>query len=117
MIGMGENGNAGNMNNGGVNVGAMNQMSYMAATNQRTDPQSVGNLEQTGPLVMGPGARRDTMGGMGLRSAVRSAPAAYWSSMVNILNSLHAKLPLIANRLIHDLESGGNLRDFGSAKE
>ncbi len=27
---------------------------------------AVGHLEQTGPLVMGPGARRDTMGGMGL---------------------------------------------------
>merc|ERR550534_3090420 len=39
--------------------------SYTAPTN-RTDPQSVGNLEQTGPLVMGPGARRDSMGGMGL---------------------------------------------------
>merc|ERR1719357_927058 len=39
----------------------MNQMST-----HRTDPQSVGNLEQTGPLVMGPGARRDTTGGMGL---------------------------------------------------
>lgn len=32
----------------------------------RLDPHSIGQLEQTGPLVMGPGARRDSMGGMGL---------------------------------------------------
>jgi len=32
----------------------------------RVEPQSIGHLQQTGPLVMGPGARRDTMGGMGL---------------------------------------------------
>ena len=32
----------------------------------RVDPNTIGHLEQTGPLVMGPGARRDTMGTMGL---------------------------------------------------
>lgn len=32
----------------------------------KIDPYSIGELDQTGPLVMGPGARRDTMGGMGL---------------------------------------------------
>ena len=32
----------------------------------RIDPDSIGHLEQTGPLVNGPGARRDTMGGLGL---------------------------------------------------
>jgi len=67
MIGMAEIGNGGNIMNNGVN-GAMNppenQMSFKQEN--RTDPQSVGNLEQTGPLVNGPGARRDTMGGMGL---------------------------------------------------
>ena len=30
------------------------------------DNYSIGHLEQTGPLVNGPGARRDTMGGLGL---------------------------------------------------
>lgn len=30
------------------------------------DPHNIGHLEQTGPLVNGAGARRDTMGGMGL---------------------------------------------------
>ena len=30
------------------------------------EPHSIGHLEQTGPLVNGPGARRDTMGGLGL---------------------------------------------------
>ena len=32
----------------------------------RVEPNALGHLEQTGPLVMGPGARRDTMGSMGL---------------------------------------------------
>ena len=65
MIGMGDIGNGGSMVNNGVNPAAINlPMSQMST--HRTDPQSVGNLEQTGPLVMGPGARRDTMGGMGL---------------------------------------------------
>ena len=76
MIGMATNsmgnGAAGSMVNHGVKSEPTgmdipeNQIpSYTAPTN-RTDPQSVGNLEQTGPLVMGPGARRDSMGGMGL---------------------------------------------------
>jgi len=65
MIGMGDIGNGGSMVNNGVNPAAINLPMNQMSTH-RTDPQSVGNLEQTGPLVMGPGARRDTMGGMGL---------------------------------------------------
>ena len=70
MISM-DTGSGGSINNGLTTAAAatmdtsVNQMPYLATT-IRTDPQSVGNLEQTGPLVMGPGARRDSMGGMGL---------------------------------------------------
>ena len=73
MIGMATTNSMGNgaMDHGvkseptGMDIPENQIPSYTAPTN-RTDPQSVGNLEQTGPLVMGPGARRDSMGGMGL---------------------------------------------------
>ena len=49
----------------GANVAAGNCDEAIIDEN-RVDPNTIGHLEQTGPLVMGPGARRDTMGTMGL---------------------------------------------------
>ena len=57
----------GTSENGGANGGpglAMDALSGMDS--DRVEPVSVGHLDQTGPLVMGPGARRDTMGIMGM---------------------------------------------------
>ena len=46
------------------------------------------------------------LGGLGLRSAVRSARGAYWASWVNALPVIHAKYPRIAEAVISGFETG-----------
>jgi len=45
------------------------------------------------------------LGGLGLRSAERSAPAAYWASWVDALSVIQTKAPDVAATVLHDLES------------
>ena len=51
---------------GGENGTSSGTVASSMDNGNRVDPNTIGHLEQTGPLVMGPGARRDTMGTMGL---------------------------------------------------
>ena len=41
------------------------------------------------------------LGGLGLRSAERTAPAAYWAAWADALVPLHDRLPEWADRYIH----------------
>ena len=50
----------------GANAAGNGRDEALIDVENRVDPNTIGHLEQTGPLVMGPGARRDTMGTMGL---------------------------------------------------
>ena len=43
------------------------------------------------------------MGGLGLRRALRMAPAAYWASWVDALHVIHQRLPVVADRVVHKL--------------
>ncbi len=46
------------------------------------------------------------MGGLGLRSAVRTAPAAYWSSWADAIEMIHARNPNVAAKILERLEAG-----------
>ena len=48
------------------------------------------------------------LGGLGLRSAQRSAPAAYWASWVDALAVIQAKAPDVAALVLHNLESSSS---------
>ena len=45
------------------------------------------------------------LGGLGLRAAVRTAPAAYWSSWADAIEMLHERCPSIAAEIVVALES------------
>ena len=45
-------------------------------------------------------------GGLGLRSARRMAPAAYWASWADCLSQIHARAPAVCDRLLADLTRG-----------
>ena len=47
------------------------------------------------------------LGGLGLRSAVRTAPAAYWASWADALEMLGQRLPALAARAVDLLEQQG----------
>jgi len=46
-------------------------------------------------------------GGLGLRSAVRNAPAAYFGGLASALPTIAQKLPVIAASFVAELEAGG----------
>ena len=48
------------------------------------------------------------LGGLGLRSAERSAPAAYWASWVDALSVIQTKAPDVAATVLHNLDSGSS---------
>ena len=43
-------------------------------------------------------------GGLGLRSATRLAPAAYWASGADCLSQVHARAPRVSTQLLQELE-------------
>ena len=43
-------------------------------------------------------------GGLGLRSAARLAPAAYWASWADCLSQVHARAPEVRTQLLRELE-------------
>ena len=43
------------------------------------------------------------MGGLGLRSAMRTAPGAYWASWVDALHMLQQRLPQLTGHVVHHL--------------
>ena len=43
-------------------------------------------------------------GGLGLRSAARLAPAAYWASWADCLSQVHARAPHVCAQLLEELE-------------
>ena len=59
------------------------------------------------------------LGGLGLHSAERTSPAAYWAGLANALPVIDARLPSFAERYRAALEGGGedmpNLRAAASA--
>ena len=58
------------------------------------------------------------MGGLGLRSASRMAPAAYWASWADALSMIQGRLPEIAETVTEQLyaaEAGGCLGELQSA--
>jgi hypothetical protein len=69
-------------------------------------------LLDAGELPPGPAASRAHLslhhGGLGLRSAVRLAPAAYWASWADALPLLHRRLPQAAARLLQQLQAGAS---------
>ena len=46
------------------------------------------------------------LGGLGLRSAAQTAPAAYWASWADALPMLKARLPDLATRAVQALDGG-----------
>lgn len=46
------------------------------------------------------------LGGLGLRSAERTAPAAYWASWADALHMLHQRCPLICGVIVEELQEG-----------
>ena len=48
------------------------------------------------------------LGGLGLRSAIRSGPAAYWASWVNALPVFASKLPRFCNQVLRALVAGNS---------
>ena len=49
------------------------------------------------------------LGGLGLRSAARMAPAAFWASWADALPMISKRLPEVANRVTVELTEGQNL--------
>ena len=43
-------------------------------------------------------------GGLGLRSAMRLSPAAYWASWANCLSQVHARAPQVCTQFLQELE-------------
>ena len=61
------------------------------------------------------------LGGLGLRSASRSAPKAFWASWVNALPIIADKMPAIADEMIRELQTDTSpttdiLRQLASCK-
>ena len=52
------------------------------------------------------------LGGMGLRSAARSACGAYWASWVNALPVIFSKLPVVGADILNRLETCNSERSF-----
>ena len=50
------------------------------------------------------------LGGLGLRSAVRAAPAAYWSAWADALPILHARFPLVVEEYAVQLDVAEHVR-------
>jgi hypothetical protein len=48
------------------------------------------------------------MGGLGLQSASRTAPAAYWASLADAMPIIQAKAPTIAAAILEDLDGEAN---------
>ena len=46
------------------------------------------------------------MGGLGLRSAVRCADAAYWASWADALPTINERTPAIANLVVQTMDDG-----------
>ena len=49
-----------------------------------------------------------SMGGLGLRSAVRTSVPAFWASWADSLQMVHEKHPVVAEWIVEALEGGGN---------
>ena len=45
-------------------------------------------------------------GGLGLRDAVRLAPAAYWASWADCLSQIDKRMPQVCETLLHELDQG-----------
>ena len=52
------------------------------------------------------------MGGLGLQSAVRMAPAAFWASWADALPMIATRLPQTATSIVHRLTSEGGNREL-----
>ena len=48
------------------------------------------------------------MGGMGLRSAVRTASSAFWASWADCLHMIHLRHPAVAKQIVRGLEGQSN---------
>ena len=46
------------------------------------------------------------MGGLGLRSAVQCADAAYWASWADVLPMINERTPAIANLVVQTMDDG-----------
>ena len=59
------------------------------------------------------------LGGLGLRSAERTAPAAYWASVADALPVIRAHNEGLAERILHELTllHGGRLSNWLSHTE
>ena len=62
------------------------------------------------------------LGGLGLRSAVRTAPAAYWASWADALPMLRARVPVVALAAVRSLTANngdmdGCIREANAARE
>ena len=59
------------------------------------------------------------LGGLGLRSAQRMAPASYWPSWADAIHMIHERLPTVANAITHQLsdvqEATGCVRELQSS--
>ena len=51
------------------------------------------------------------MGGLGFRSAVRMAPAAFWASWAHALPTIATRLPQAATSIVHRLTNGEAIGD------
>ena len=49
------------------------------------------------------------MGGLGLRSALRCAPSAFWASWANSIQMIHQRTPDVANAAVRRLSNEGPL--------
>ena len=49
-----------------------------------------------------------SMGGLGLRNAVRTSAPAFWASWADSLQMVHERHPVVAERIVEALEGGGN---------
>ena len=50
------------------------------------------------------------LGGLGLRSAVRSSPAAYWAAAADTLHMIQVRNPAVAAAMVEDLQRGEGAR-------
>ena len=57
------------------------------------------------PWVQGVAQQPLRAGGLGLRSAVRLAPAAYWASWADCLHMIRQRHPLLANSFLQSLQA------------
>ena len=57
------------------------------------------------------------MGGLGLRSAVRTAAGAYWASWADALHMLHQRLPHLTGQVVHHLSHPNAVGCLGELQE